>query len=254
MNKLQSGQSASVSRRLRRSLTEITMPTTRSAVLEKLTPVQPTPTVQPRLAKWRDKDLRSKPAVSNKKSKSEHAAKTSDISASSLPRAKPLDGEGLDGNDVLHVLEDVTSAAAMAAKDYRLWMFEHMKGNNNAALGYASGLATMSISSRFDAFSVSRAREQRINSGISTLEKYVSAPDKVTAEFCAKAFELMAANVTATLEYAKRLSDVKSPAEFVELSASHARKQIDMAATHSAALRTPSLIANETSQTKKQTR
>jgi hypothetical protein len=129
-----------------------------------------------------------------------------------------------------------------------------VKSNINAALGCASGLATMSLSARLDAFSVSRAREQRINPGISTPEKYVSAPDKVTAEFCAKAFELMAANVTATLEYARRLRDVKSPSEFVELSASHARKQVDLAVTHSAALRAISLVANETSQTKKQTR
>jgi hypothetical protein len=61
--------------------------------------------VQPRLAKWRDKDLRSKVAARRNKIKPEHAAKTSDISASSLPQAKSLNGEGLDGNNILHALE-----------------------------------------------------------------------------------------------------------------------------------------------------
>jgi hypothetical protein len=73
------------------------MPTTRSAVLEKLTPVQPTPTVQPRLAKWRDKDLRSKVAVRRKKIKSEHTAEASDVTANRLSQTKPLNGAGLDG-------------------------------------------------------------------------------------------------------------------------------------------------------------
>jgi hypothetical protein len=43
------------------------------------------------------------------------------------------------------------------------------------------------------------------------------------------------------------VSDVKSSAEFVVLSTSHARKQVDLAVTHLAALRGLSLVANETS-------
>jgi hypothetical protein len=39
------------------------------------------------------------------------------------------------------------------------------------------------------------------------------------------------------LEYARRLSDVKTPAEFVVLSTSHARNQVELAVTQSAALR-----------------
>src|SRR5450432_1901957 len=237
MSKLQSEQPASGSRQLRRSLTEITMPTTRSAVLEKLASVQPTPTVQPRPAEWRDEDLRSKPAVSNKKSKSEHAAKSSDISASSLPRVKPLDGEGLDGNDVLHVLEDATSAAAKSAEDYRLWMFEQAKTNINTALGYASGLAAASLSARLNLFSVGREHKQHKDPGISKPEQDVSAPEKAAAEYCSQAFDLVVTNVTATLEYAKRLSNVKSPAEFVVLSTSHARNQVELAQLYRAALR-----------------
>ena len=79
----------------------------------------------------------------------------------------------------------------------------------------------------------------------------ISAPYNVTTEFCAKAFKFMVANVTATMEYANQLRDVKSPSQFVELSVSHARKQVDLAVTQSAALRAISLVANEAAQTKK---
>jgi Phasin protein len=236
MSKPQSGRSASVSRRLRRSLTEITMPMTSGAVLEKPQPAQPIPTVKP-LAIF-----------------PEHAAKASDITTKGLRQSEPLNGLRLDAVNVLRVHEDVTSAAAKAAKDYRSSMFENMKNNINAALGYASGLTTLSLSSRLDAFSVSRERDPHVDPSISKPEKHVSASDNVTAEFCAKAFELMAANVTATLEYAKRLSEVKSPSEFVELSASHARKQVELTVAHTAALRTFSLVASETSEAKKRTR
>jgi hypothetical protein len=238
MNKPQSGQSASGSRRLRRPLTEITMPATRNAVLEKLSTAQSTPTEQPRLAKWRDKDLRSKVAVRRKTIKSEHAAVASDIAARRLPQTKPLDGAGLDGHNVSHALEDVTSDAAKAARDYRSWMFEHMQSNINTALGYASGLATMSLSARLDAFSVSRAHEQRKDPGISKPEKHFSVSANIAAELCAKSFELMAAHVTNTFEYAQRLGDIKSPAEFVVLSTGQVRNQVDLAMLYRAALRT----------------
>jgi hypothetical protein len=237
MNKLHSRQSASGSRRLRRSLTEITMPTTRSAVLERLSPAQPTPTVQPRLAKWRDKGSCSKVVVRRKKITPENATEASDIAAGRLPQTKPLNGAGLDGHNVFHAFEDVTSAAAKAAKDYRSWMFEHMQSNINTALNYASGLATMSLSARLDAFSVSRAREQRKDPGTSKPEKHISATANTAAKFCAKSFELMATNVITTFEYAQRLADLTSPAEFVELSTGQARKQVELAMRYRAALR-----------------
>jgi hypothetical protein len=181
MKKLQSGRSASISRRLRRPLTEITMPTKSIVVLEKPSPAQPTPTGQHRLAKLHNKVSRSKVAERRNKIKSAHAAEGLHIATSRLPQTKPRKSPALNGHNI----------------------------------------------------------------------KHVSAPYNVTTEFCAKAFKFMVANMTATLEYARRLRDVKSPSQFVELSASHARKQVDLAVTHSAALRAISLVANETSQTKK---
>jgi hypothetical protein len=220
MNKPQSERSSSGSRRLRRSLTEITMPTTRSVVLEQRSPAPPVPIEQPQLT------IIPEPAT-----------EASATTATGLPQTKPFNGVGLDGRNESRSLEDVNSAAAQAAKYYRSWMFEHMKGNINASLGYASGLAAMSLSAGLDVLSVSGKRGQRKDPGISKLEKHVSAAEKTAAEFCSQAFELIATNVNSTLEFARRLGDVKSPAEFVVLSTSHARNQLELAVTHSAALR-----------------
>jgi len=49
-------------------------------------------------------------------------------------------------------------------------------------------------------------------------------------------FDLMTANVNATLEYAQRLANVRSPTEFIELSNNHARKHLELIMTHTAAL------------------
>ena len=44
--------------------------------------------------------------------------------------------------------------------------------------------------------------------------------------------ELINANVNATLEYARRLANVRSPAEFIELSTNHARKHFELIMAH----------------------
>jgi hypothetical protein len=59
---------------------------------------------------------------------------------------------------------------------------------------------------------------------------------KVTEECRAKTFELMTANMNTTLEYAQRLLNVKTPTEFVALSASQACKQLELIIAQTAAL------------------
>lgn len=135
-------------------------------------------------------------------------------------------------------LGEVTSAAAKAARDYRSWMLEHMKVNINAALDYANGIASASLPPDLAAPAAGRQREQEKNSGTLKLERQLSAPARAAEEYRAKAFELMTANVNATLEYAQRLANVRSPAEFIELSTNHARKHLELIMTHTAALGT----------------
>jgi len=57
-------------------------------------------------------------------------------------------------------------------------------------------------------------------------------------EYRAKAFELMIANVKANLEYANKLRKLRTPFEFIELSAIHARKQFELIMSQAAALGT----------------
>ena len=126
----------------------------------------------------------------------------------------------IEKNDDLH---DDASAAAEAAKDYRSSMFEHMKASLNATLDYANGLASIPTEV------ASRAADEahKDNSGKSPHES-VPIAAKAAEDYRAKAFELMKANVNATLEFGQRLAKAKSPAEFVELSTNHACKQLGM--------------------------
>lgn len=72
------------------------------------------------------------------------------------------------------------------------------------------------------------AREPEISVSMSSAGKNTPSVAKVAVEYPARVFELMMANVSTTLEYAQRLAAVKTPTEFVELSMSHGRKQLEL--------------------------
>jgi hypothetical protein len=120
----------------------------------------------------------------------------------------------------LQQFEDMTTAAAKAAKDYRSWMLEQVKINMCAALSYANGLSSMGAGAL--------SRPDAAASDTSAEKKGVAAAENLADAYRAKAFELMTANMRSTLEYAQRLVNVKTPTEFVELSASHARNQFEL--------------------------
>jgi len=126
------------------------------------------------------------------------------------------DLNGATNNALFHQFEDMTSAAAEAARNYRSWMLDQMKINMCAALNYANGLASVSPGG-------SAARP-----GTQGADRAAPAVTKVADEYCAKAFKLASANISSTLDYAQRLVHVKTPAEFVELSTDHARRQFEL--------------------------
>jgi hypothetical protein len=167
----------------------------------------------------------------------EQTKEAQDAAVTRLPLDKNLNGPaGPEDDRILQQPDEVTSAAAKAAKDYRSWMLEHMKVNINAALNYANGLASAILPPDFAGLAAGQPREQEKDSATSKLERQLSAPAKAAEEYRAKAFELMTANVNATLEYAQRLANVRSPTEFIELSNNHARKHFELIMTHTAAL------------------
>jgi len=71
-------------------------------------------------------------------------------------------------------------------------------------------------------------REPEIVIPASSAGKNTPSVAKVAAEYPARVFELMMANISTTLEYAQRLVNVRTPTEFVELSMSHGRKQLEL--------------------------
>src|SRR5271169_3907840 len=97
----------------------------------------------------------------------------------------------LEGDEIFHRFEDVTSAPAKAAKEYRSWMLEHMKISICAALDYANGLASVS-----DLVAHPDTRELGSNSYFESADT-VTAVTKVAGEYRVKAFELMTANINA---------------------------------------------------------
>ena len=122
--------------------------------------------------------------------------------------------------------EDMTAAAAKAAKDYRFWMLEHMKINMTAALNCANGVA--GVNSRIASAAHPDASEQGKNTHPQSIETTAPTVTSVADAYRVKAFELMTVNINATLEYAQRLAHAKTSAEFIELSTTHAHKRFEL--------------------------
>ena len=60
-----------------------------------------------------------------------------------------------------------------------------------------------------------------------TMEAVFITASKDASEFSARLVEIVKANTTANLDFARALSGVKSPSEAIELWTSHARKQFE---------------------------
>jgi len=132
----------------------------------------------------------------------------------------------------LQQLDDVTLAAAKSAKDYRAWMLEDLKNGGSAppapaSAGPAPGLAELKAD---------QPREQEADRDTPTLEPQLSGDPGTADVYRAKAVELINANVNATLNYAQQLGTVKSAAEFIELSTSHAHRHLEVIMKHAAGL------------------
>jgi len=144
-----------------------------------------------------------------------------------------LNGSDAENDEASQQFDEMTLAAAKAAKEYRSWMLEQMKASINTGLDHANRLdAASSLTVVEGTGQRSRAQE---NSTIPESESELPAAAKTAEEYRIKAIELINANVNATLDYAQQLAAVTSPAEFLALSTSHARKHFELMMTHAAA-------------------
>ena len=79
-------------------------------------------------------------------------------------------------------------------------------------------------------------REQEMESDTPRQGRQLLATADVAQEYRTKAFKLMTANVEANFEYAHELASLTTPFEFIELSTTHARKQLELIMSQTAAL------------------
>jgi len=168
----------------------------------------------------------------------EQTSEAQSAAAARLLADKDLNGSAPHDDRSPQNLHDITSAAAKAARDYHSRMLENMKVSINAALDYANGLASASLTPDLGGEGADRPRQQEKDGGMPKPEGQLPPLVKVAEEYRTKAFELMTANVNATLDYAQQLAGVKSLPEFIELSSKHARKHFELMMTEAAALGT----------------
>jgi Phasin protein len=232
-----------MSRHARRSLAEFTMPVipATGAIVEPLRPVQSSPTQSnpsqsnssfppPRIA---DHAPHLKIAAKNQLATSKRLKKAIEKApenvASAEPQAKPVNRADSEGNNLLDAVGEVSSIVTKAAQGYRNWVLENLKSNMAAGLAYASSLTGSPTTA-------GKHSDKENCDGINTSESEHSASAKIMAAFCGKSFELMSANLDAAVEYAKRLGEVTSASELVQLSTSQARKNVELVVTQAVAL------------------
>jgi hypothetical protein len=185
----------------------------------------PLPTGQP--ASTTQRDAQPSMPIDNERYHVVHTPVNADheSAANGLAQANDLRAAEVEDDPLLHQFEDMTLAAAKAAKDYRFLMLEHMKINMAAALTCVNGLAAvnsqMASAAHFD------ASERETSPHPQSVEEAVPT-EEVADEYRVKAFDLMTTNMNTTLEYAQRLAHVKTPSELIELATSQARKQFDL--------------------------
>jgi Phasin protein len=155
------------------------------------------------------------------------SGQTQEAQYAAVTRLRPpedLDGCGLkDGDDrVSQQLEEATLAAAKAARDCRFQLLDDVKVNVGAARDGANRPARAPPPPDIAGATEGRLDELEEDRGAAELERQLPAPAEAIEQYRAKAIELMNANVNATLDYARRLAEVRSPAEFVAVSARHA--------------------------------
>jgi hypothetical protein len=174
--------------------------------------------------------------------------------AARIPQSNTHHGSGLEDERTLQQLDEVTLAAAKAARDYCTSMLENLKVSIAAAPDCANELASANLPPGFAGMAAAQPREREADSPTLEPQLPVATPpaEDYSAEnyraenyraenyrakdYRAKAVELINANVNATLDYAQRLGNVTSAAEFIELSTNHAYKHFELIMTHAAAL------------------
>jgi hypothetical protein len=149
-----------------------------------------------------------------------------------------FDDRGLEDEDdrVSRQLEEVTLAAAKAALDSRFELLDDANLNVGAVRNGANRPVRVTPTIDIADQTEGRLQEEVEEGDAPDLEPQLPAPAQAIEQYQAKATELMNANLNATLDCARRLAEVRSPAEFVAVSARHACRHFELMMAHATAL------------------
>ena len=183
----------------------------------------------------------------------ETAAENSDQLTTSITVAPPAAGRA-DASAVIqlpHPAEVLTSSARTnsnsvdgttdvvvgAVDDHRAPIRQNLRACVSASRGHVKDVTNPDLSSGPAPHEANRSR------GAASAEKTTPAATVAAtiADYQAKAFGLTEANMSAALDYAQQLLNLKSASDFVRLSSTHARIQIELMIKQSSELRSLAL-------------
>jgi len=218
MDHAHSTRPANASRPARRSLAEFALP---PAGVSAEAPVvaPPMPAAQPAAAPPPDRRPPAATAGGTHDGVCEPMGEDQKAAVSGTGPASASDDTPLEDSAFFAQFEDMTTAAAKAAKDYRALMLDYMQINMTAALNCAHSLAGMNSAAARPSAAEPHEAPHLHGAGAAT-----PAAAQAADEYRAKAFSLMSANINSTLEFAQRLAHAKTPTEVFELSTRHARE------------------------------
>jgi hypothetical protein len=189
-------------RPMRRSMAELFGSTEAGAVVERPPPGPLAATPQRSPTTPRGESSYVRPGRARKSIVDGRRKESQDVAVPRLPLAGKFKGSAPAAERMLRPLDKVTLAATAAR--------------------YANRLVSTTVPADLAGDAASRPREQERSGDTPELERPPAGYAEAMDEYRSRALELINANLNASLEYAWRLAGVKSPAEFVELSANHA--------------------------------
>ena len=164
------------------------------------------------------------------------AARRADASAViQLPH--PADVLTLSARAVSNSADGTTDAAVGAVEDHGAPVRQNLKDCVSASPGDVKDVASPELPS--GPALEPATQEANRSHGAASAEKTIPAATIATtiADYQAKAFGLTEANMNAALDYAQQLVNLRSACDFVRLSSTHARVQIELMIKQSGELR-----------------
>ena len=163
---------------------------------------------------------------------------TGPVEASAVIRLPhPADALTSSARAISNSAERTTEMAAEAVEDHRAPVLQNLKVCVSASPGDVKNTASRELPT--GPALEPATQEANSSHGAVSSEKTIPAATiaATVADYQAKAFGLTEANMSAALEYAQQLVNLRSASDFIKLSSTHARIQIELMIERSSELR-----------------